>query len=464
MKTGIFHHIKVRLTLWNIFIFGGILSLYALGSSWFFLTALDDQLNGSLKEELELVEQILLHAPDGSFPRDIHGEEIHELERYLEIWSMEGRLRYRSKILGDRALGGIPPAIDFPGGIWIRSVDLSDGARFRVAEKLGEMGGERIVIRLGVSEGGHFSDMYRFVLWLLVGMPTALLLVSIGAYRMAHRALKPIDTMVSTVRRIEAGNLSERIVVKHQEDELGRLASTFNDLLARVERSFARLKQFTADVSHELRTPLTAMRSVGEVGLQIGRSNTEYREVIGSMLEEADRLTRLIDNLMVLSRADLGQYHLKLERVELLIFARETTDLVSILAGEKHQCLNVQGDSGVTAFVDRTLLCQALMNVIDNAIKFTPERGLITVTVGRTVHREGFIRIEDSGPGIPPGEQEKIFDRFYRLTSSNGGGTGLGLAIARWAVEIHSGRIHVENKNGGGSIFQITLRPAENPS
>lgn len=418
-------------------------------------------MNGSLKEELELVEQTLLVRPGGSCLRDIHDEDIHELERYLELWSMDGQLMYRSAMLRGRPLGNTPDVPGLGKGWQSRSYRSLDGARFRVAEKLGNAGGQPVVIRLAVGEAGHFSETHGFLTLLLVGVPLALVLLSICAYVLTRRALKPISLMALTAGRIGANNLMQRIPVKNADDELGELASSFNDLLARVERSFGQLRRFTSDASHELRTPLTAMRTVGEVSLQVGRSDTEYREVIGSMLEESARLTKMVDNLLFLSRADSGKHIVKTEQFDLSAFAEETTGIISILAEEKKQSFHFNGRPGIVVSADRVLLSQALLNLIDNAIKFTPVGGEINVNVDRDEKNRGFIEVIDSGPGIPPTEQERIFDRFYRLKNKNGGGAGLGLAIALWAVEANGGTIRVRSSESSGSNFSIIFSQKE---
>jgi signal transduction histidine kinase len=242
---------------------------------------------------------------------------------------------------------------------------------------------------------------------------------------------------------------------------LGRLAIAFNDLLERVERSFEELKRFTADASHELRTPLTAMRSVGEVGVQGERTPAEYRDLIGSMLEEIGRLTRLVDSLLFLSRADGGRHQLFREDFDLLMFARETVGLISILAEERGQSLRVEGDTGLMVVADRSLLSQALLNLIDNAIKFSPEGSELLLRGGRRDEVCAWLEVIDHGPGIPVAERERIFERFYRLDrarTGGHGGVGLGLAIARWAVEANGGVVRVEETEGGGSTFRLELR------
>ena len=427
----------------------------------FFFSTLNFQLDGSLKEELELVEQMLIRLPDDSFPRNVHEEGIHDLERYMEIWSIEGGLLYRSVTLGSRTLGGKPDTMGLLKGRRMTSYTAPDGTTFRVAEKISLAGTAPVVLRLSVNEKGHFSQTRDFFNLMLLIIPSALILVTVGAYLMAHRVLKPVDIMASTARKISSHDHSNRIPVKNPGDELGRLASAFNELLGRLEQSFEKLKQFTHDVSHELRTPLTAMRTVGEIGLQGDRSSVEYREIIGSMLEESERLTKLIDRLLFLSRAESGKQALTFQRVDLLVFARDTVNIIAILAEEKRQALDVEGKGEIIVLAEPTLLSGALLNLIDNSIKFTPEGGKITVKVSTSDNREASIEVKDTGPGIPAAEQERVFDRFYRLPGTQQEGAGLGLAITRRAVEANNGYIRIINDGSGGSVFSIRLPLAQ---
>jgi signal transduction histidine kinase len=230
----------------------------------------------------------------------------------------------------------------------------------------------------------------------------------------------------------------------------------FNETLGRIESSYSQMRQFTADVSHELRTPLTAMRSVGEVGLRERRDDRTYRTIIGSMLEEVDRLTALVDRLLMLSRAQSGQASLALERVDLRQLAEEVVAHLSVLADEKSQRVSVEAAGAPHALADRLMLRQALINLVDNAVKYTPEEGAIRVIV-RDGERGPVIDITDTGPGIAPELKERIFDRYAR-GADHGRGMGLGLSIAKCAVEAHGGTLTLEHTNSGGSTFRIALR------
>ena len=234
----------------------------------------------------------------------------------------------------------------------------------------------------------------------------------------------------------------------------------FNETFLRLEDSFERLRRFTADASHELRTPLTAIRSVGEVGMQENIDASSCREVIGSMLEETDRLTRLVDSLLTLSRADAGSVLLNKERTDLSALTAEVGDCLHVLAEEKEQTLTITAPAPLYVEADRTTMRQALINLLDNAIKYTPEGGKIRVTVGKTTANEFFIAVSDNGPGIAPEFQDMVYERFYRIDKGRSrevGGAGLGLSIALWAVEANNGRLELDSSEGLGCTFRIVL-------
>jgi signal transduction histidine kinase len=230
--------------------------------------------------------------------------------------------------------------------------------------------------------------------------------------------------------------------------------------LSRLEAAFEQLRRFTADASHELRTPLTAIRSVGEVALQRSLSAPGYREVIGSMLEEVDRLTRLVESLLTLTRGESGRIQPVVAVVNLRELMTSVVEHLRVLAEEKEQGLTIQAAPDVSATCDPAILRQALVNVLDNAIKYTPSHGTIRVEVRRLSAEEAAVEVQDTGPGIAPAHHGRIFERFYRVDegrSRESGGAGLGLATARWAVEVHGGRIELESEEGKGSLFRIVL-------
>jgi len=248
--------------------------------------------------------------------------------------------------------------------------------------------------------------------------------------------------------------------IENPEDELGKLGTVFNAMLGRLQAAFEQLRRFTADASHELRTPLTAIRSVGEVALQDQRSPAEYRDVIGSMLEEVDRLTRLAESLLALSRADGGHVQFQHEDISLVHLAKEARSVVEVLAEEKQQRIDIEGDANFVVSVDRLIFRQAIVNLLDNAIKYSPPGSHILIRVQSGGDKQVFLDVVDQGPGIPSEHQPYVFDRFYRVDKARTrewGGTGLGLSITRWAVEAHGGDITLKSEASRGSAFRVSL-------
>ena len=264
----------------------------------------------------------------------------------------------------------------------------------------------------------HVQEQLREVLIVLVlGLPLVVALAAAGGYMLAGRALAPVET------------------------------------------SFNQLRRFTADASHELRTPLSVIRGIGEVGLRETRTPAEYKETIGSMLEEVDRLTSLIDALLRLSHADAGTVVLSTERLDLGQLARDVTASLGVLADERSQRFALDLSAGVAVNADRLVLREAVTNIIDNAIKHSPRGSSIQVDV----HTDGspaLLTVTDAGPGVPVEYRERVFDRFFRIDEGRSreyGGTGLGLAIAKSAVEANGGRLSVDAGPRGGSAFRIAL-------
>ena len=293
---------------------------------------------------------------------------------------------------------------------------------------------------------------------LVLGLPLVVGLAGVGGYVMARRALTPIDHLAADARRITAERLHERLSVANEHDEIGRLAAVINETFARLEFSFDQLRRFTADASHELRTPLSVIRGTGEMALRETRTAAEYKDSIGSMLEEVDRLTRLVDTLLRLSRGDAGTVRLSPVVVDLGELARDVASSLGVLAEERRQRLHIVVTQTVRVSADRLVLRDALTNVLDNAIKYGPAGSTIGVHVDGDA-RDAAVTVIDEGPGIPAEHRSRIFDRFYRVDQGRSremGGTGLGLAIAKWAVEANGGRISLEH-TGTGSAFRIVL-------
>ncbi len=458
-------HVRSRLTLWYVAVLGGLLTAYAGGASLFLFLSLREQVDRSLLEDLETVKGLLSNEPNGFVSlRAMHPEENDSsLQRFVEVWAPSGKLLYRSQQLQGQALGGPPPASEGTGEPEPFSMRLGNGLRVRTASSVYHIEDRRVVLRVAHSEEGPWREVHEMTWVLILGFPIALLLAGFGGYALARKALAPVDAMTHKAERISAEGLNQRIEVENPNDELGNLATVFNSMLSRLEAAFNQLRRFTADASHELRTPLTAMRSVGEVALQDQKTASEYRDVIGSMLEEVDRLTRLVESLLVLSRADAGHVQLQRADISLLALAQESIALVEVLAEEKRQRIALEGDAAAVVSVDRLILRQAIVNLVDNAIKYSPVDSQILVRAHSSSNGDATLEVTDHGPGVPPEHRSHIFDRFYRMDAARArewGGAGLGLSIARWAVESHGGEIGLRSEGAHGSTFWIRLPKA----
>jgi heavy metal sensor kinase len=456
-------HVRTRLTLWYVAILAAVLLIYGGSTCAIVLLQLRTQLDHLAIEDLETVEGFLRFGPDGKLglPSDYHDHpySAEMQERFLEVRAEDGTLLYRNERLGDRVLGGDPERGEGVQSYSPRSIRLADGLRVRLISRRHMIEGRPTLIRVGFSEDSMWQRFWQLVFGLVVGLPLALGLAGFGGYYLARRALGPVERMARRAQEINAERLGARIDVENPYDELGLLAQAFNETLSRLESSFEQLKRFTSDASHELRTPLTAIRSVGEVGLQQDGSRDHYREVIGSMLEEAERLGRLVESLLTISRADSGQIRLEQATVALLPLVQEASSLLDVLAEDRGQTVSLEGDDSICVKADSVILRQVVINLLDNAIKYSPLRGHVSVRVLRKDSVTACVEVEDCGPGIAPEHQEKVFDRFYRIDegrSREAGGAGLGLAIAKWGTEAHGGRLELESTQTG-CIFRFIL-------
>jgi len=455
-------NVRSRLTLWYVLVLATLLVLYAGVASLFLFLSLREDFDYNLLEDLETVEGTLTKEPNGLV--SLHSKHPNAAEpriaHFIEVWSPEGSLLFRSAALENQTLGGAPSPNEGLPDPRPSTMRLANGARVRLASSVYNVEDQRVVLRVAYSEEGLWRELREFAVVLLLGFPIALLLAGLGGYALARKALAPIDRMAVQTQRISAERLTDRLSIENPDDELGKLAGVLNAMLARLQAAFDQLRRFTADASHELRTPLTAIRSVGEVALQEQKSPAEYRDVIGSMLEEVDRLTRLVESLLTLSRADAGHVQLQRMDISLLALTREASSMVEVLAEEKRQRIEIDGDASLRVIGDRLILRQAIVNLLDNAIKYSPENRRVLVRVGFGAAGQAAMDITDEGPGIPSEHQPYVFDRFYRVDPARTrewGGAGLGLAITRWAIEAHGGQIHLTSKDGAGTTFHVSL-------
>jgi len=448
------HSVRLQLTLWYVAAMTLVLGVYAGAILAYVSRSASQVLDQQLRSDFQWATVMVEQTPEGGITWN--GEEAIEEHPWLQVWNSAGELLFRN----DVALAQPDVGMDLPNlpDDTVVSVPTS-GVPLRVLSRRGEIAGNPVVIQVGRSEEVMREQIRTVALILLFGLPLAVATAGFGGYMLARRALAPIERMTERAETITAERLSDRLPVSNADNEMGRLATVFNATLARLQESFDQMRRFTSDVSHELRTPLTAIRSVGEVGLRGGsRAEGEYRAIIGSMLEEVDRLAGLVDRLLTLSRAETGEAKLSIEPIALKELAESVVGDLAVLAEEKSQQVVVEAHGSPRALGDRMMVRQALINLVDNAIKFAPAATAIVVRVADTADR-AVVDVVDRGPGVPAAARDRIFDRFFRANSSPAdvAGTGLGLSIAKSAVETVGGTLTLEHSDQGGSTFRITL-------
>jgi heavy metal sensor kinase len=438
--------VRLRLTLWYSLTLAGIVLVFSLAVFFFVKAGLYRQLDQQLESDFKAVFQ--------DFSEDPNETPDIETENSVKIFQIvkSGNLLYQTPAYQK---SGLPLVDELPPAATRTSRSLSGG---RYLLKTGQVG-PGLLLTAAVDEGPLRRTLRTLEVILLLGLLVALALAAFGGFATAGRLLKPVAVITGKAEKISAESLSARLPVENPRDEFGRLAVVINVMLARLEDSFERLKRFTADASHELRTPLTVIRSVGEVALEENLDAGAYRDRIGSMLEEVDRLTRLVDSLLVLTRADSGHISLGRKETDVVHLVRRAAEDMRVLAEEKDQKLSLALEGPGVLRVDEATLRLALVNLLDNAIKYTPRAG--TVTVKSKLRGNDFlIEVTDTGPGIGAEHRDRVFDRFYRVDqdrSGPAGGAGLGLSIARWAVEANGGRIELESREKQGSTFRLVF-------
>ncbi|MEW6660485.1 MAG: heavy metal sensor histidine kinase [Thermodesulfobacteriota bacterium] len=321
------------------------------------------------------------------------------------------------------------------------------------------------LVQVGISLESLYQTRRRFLLIMGALLPLGLLLASVGGWVLARRALKPVDEMTQAARRISGENLAGRVQETGTGDELDRLAQTLNDMLGRLDDFLGQIRRFSADAAHELQTPLTILKGEMEVALRSPRSPEEYKKVLLSSLEEIDRISALVAGLLLLARADRGVLRLDLQPLELHELLKEVAAQMRLLAENHGVSLDYDKVEPAVIQGDREHFQRLLLNLIDNAIKYTPPGGRVTLSLrgdGQSAH----LAVSDTGMGLSQEEQKQIFHRFYRAAGArtqSGGGAGLGLSIAQSLAVAHGGRIEVESTPGRGSTFTVSL-PADCPA
>ena len=421
-------------------------------------------LDRQLRADLASVRRRLSLAPDGRLLWDGHPSLPDEpwawSDPWFEIWDEQGRLLQRRWPL-DEARMEQQPFAPVPGWETLSVFNVAADLRLRVLSSPwrppgGTDASPPWMLRVMRVHKPAADALSALLLILVVSLPVVVALLVLVGYMLTRHWLRPLDHMVAEAEQIGAHALGRRLPVENPHDELGRLAFVFNGTLDRLEESFATLDRFSADASHELRTPLTTLRSVGEVALQRGRDADEYREVIGSMLEEAQRLQTLVDRLLQLAHATGGSPDVRLETTRIDRVVSECAAELGVLAEERGQHIALEIVE-CDARTDPVLFRQALQNLVDNAIKFSPLASTILIAVQASAETCD-ISVADEGPGIAPELRQRVTERFFRADTARGeGGFGLGLALTKAYLNVVGGRRAYEARTPRGSVFRIVL-------
>jgi two-component system heavy metal sensor histidine kinase CusS len=377
---------------------------------------------------------------------------------YVRLLDDAGRLLVETPGMGEvLPAAAFPPAVSAerePG----RGVDRNSaaGLPFRVLAVravVGGPGGVPCVIQVALDRRQETELLagYRRNLWAVLGL--ALPACALGGYHIARRGIHPLQEVIAVTRRVRSTTLDQRVPAAGLPPELLALADTFNEMLDRLEESFGRLAQFSTDIAHELRTPVNNLRGEVEVALGKARDPQEYRDVLGSCLEECARLARTIDSLLFLARAENPRTQVAREPVEVARELEAVREFYEAAAAEVGVALRVAAPPLLSVEVNRPLLQRAVANLVENALAHTPPGGEVTLTAARD--RRGVrVGVRDTGCGIPAVHLDHVFDRFYRVDrarTSRGGGVGLGLAIAKGIVELHGGTVEIDSAVGSGT-------------
>ncbi len=461
--------LRLRLTLWYGTALALILVVFAGALYAVMARGLKDQVDRSLEDAAAAAVRALEQRGVGPFLpfTDLASEfpELAVLDKFFQIFSPAGKITIQSPNIERRdiplSLTALKAALN--GQATLESARFRRESPIRLLSVPIRRGGTLVnIVQVGTSLQPVEETLHRLLLILLVTMPVALAAALAGGWFLAGRALRPVDAITLAAQRIAAGDLSQRLTVPPSSDEIGRLGATFNDMIARLEALFQQVRRFSADASHELRTPLTVMKGEAELALRRPRSAEDYRHVLESGLEEIDRMTRIVDELLFLARADLGEVPLEALPVRLDALIEDIQRQAAVLGQESGVQVVVGTIEPATVLGDELRLRELVLNLVDNAAKYSYPGGKVEMALMR---EKGGCRLSvtDQGIGIPPEALARIFDRFYRTDAARAHakqGTGLGLSICKWIAEAHHGRIEVQSTVGEGSRFTVILAVA----
>jgi heavy metal sensor kinase len=466
-----FDSVRTKLTLWYIGVLTLVLVVFSIGVYLLLARNLYQVMEYDLRNTVDGTGVALIReAAEGQTEVKAASDALDEHigpRQAAAVFSENGGL-----IAENTALGGIH--VSMPPGNSIRGdqavlyttagTTSTDSRRVAAKRVQAPLSGRSFLIVVSQPLDDVINRLSTIRLILVLAISGALVLAGVGGWFLARRSLAPVARMTEKARRMSAENLEQRLPITNPYDELGRLAATFNDLLARLDSALSQQRRFMADASHELRTPLSVMRTATGVTLEKEqRSESEYRDALRVVDEQARRLTRIVADMFTLSRADARRSpHCNDFYLDELVW--ECVRAADILGSRKGLEIKVAKLRETPYYGDEGMLRQLILNLLDNAIKHTPTDGEVRVSLDShdSQHR---IVVADTGNGIPPEAQPHIFERFYRADKSRsrseatdlGAGAGLGLSIARWIAETHHGCVELKSSDDTGSVFVVSL-------
>ncbi|MFZ3014899.1 MAG: ATP-binding protein [Nitrospira sp.] len=464
--------LRVRLTLW----YGTALALVLIIFSVVLYAITARSLRDTVDESLEDTAMTAVRSLEerGFLPLINEEEllsqfpELTRIDKFFQIFSPSGTITIRSPNIKQHEVPLSRTALDatLAGQKIFESAKYPKEPPLRlISVPIVYRGNLLYIVQVGTSMESVGETLQHFLVLLVVAIPIALAVSLAGGWFLAGRALRPVDKITLAAQRIAAGDLSQRLSMPAAHDEIGRLADTFNNMIGRLDTSFRQIRQFTSDASHELRTPLTVMKGETDLVLRRPRLLDDYKSVLESNLEEIDRMTRIVDELLFLSRADMGEVRVESLPVAMESLVEDIHRQAKLLAQDRHIEVLLGTVMPVVVQGDDLRLRELLLNLVENAMKYSHSDGKVEIALLND-GREARLSVTDHGIGIAPADHKKIFQRFFRTDVARGHtkkGTGLGLAICAWIAELHKGRIEVKSDLGQGSTFTVVL-PLAHPS
>jgi heavy metal sensor kinase len=460
--------IRFQMALWYAALLAGALALFGAATYIGLERYLENSLEESLTKQARSIGDVLIlhinRSGEDYVDNEITEHYSPEINgRFIRVTRADGKQVFISGPPRDKTFdpNRIPAPTVPAGQEFTKEVEMSDehevllhGLPYRASD------GTQYLIEVAAPYN-QIESVERGLLWtFILGLPLIVALAMGGGYLLMRRALRPVDEIRQKAAQITSRNLSERLPVVHTGDELERLATDLNRMIERLEESFTQINRFSADASHELRTPLTVLQGELEsVAQSSHKLPPEVRDTIGSALEETQRLAKIVENLLAISRLEAGEGRKNIEHLDFAELARSTADQMRLLAEEKHISLACDRTNPVEVEADPARLKQIVVNLLDNAIKYTPKGGKVSISVSEQ-NNHAVLDVTDSGIGISATDLPHIFDRFYRADKARSrqtDGTGLGLSIVRSICTAHGGHVRVESSEGKGTVFHVEI-------